>query len=527
MKPPKKLVEGLQKKGLLPESLPEITNFVEFEALLVEQISTKHDKLDCIVMFDGECIESENSYFFLMDEFISSIGEKHGISKLESKFDVNQGRIFCRAEKDSIEHEVNFEQESDWVSSEFIDFIFLLTTVKKGKFIEVSTGDQIFLAIFLNKTLSTAYEKYKSSDKNSREAFLNHYMFPEVKILSSLRYREVLSAFKSLFLESDKILDPEAYKKDTAIAALAISENKDALPIYHMVTQSPIKTHNYVTMNIYDYSIICPEGDCFFLSLKEPEKEVIFNYQAKNVGMLVGEHSEDLGDYIIIGKNLDWGIVVTGDMFICAGSPVLDLLTPIKKSIKGNLIAPIFKGFIENHYLPLICELGYKKTSVPNFSASAKEYELHWSTVSVLGEQESGTDNITIKIHLSVYNPEVQSFFKDNKTPPTLFDFTNYRGSTWQINSPDEFQDKIQDMCSYIKGIDAEGKKKIPLEKWVSLYVGCNQTFNSAIAAMLNNDKAEATRLVKIQIEKERAYPCGLSQDSKTIKLSELIDSMS
>lgn len=532
MKATKKLVEGLQKKRLLPESVPEITNFAEFEALVVEQISTNYDKLDCIVMFDCECIESENSYLFLMEEFISSIASKHGISEIKSKFDINQGRAFCQAEKDSLLHEVSFEQQNDWVSGEFIDFIISLTSSNKGRFIPVSTGDQIFAAIYLNKTLSNAYEKYKSSDKSSRESFLTghsemaRHMFSDIKILSSLRYREVLSAFKAQFVENDNILEPGSYKKNSVSAALGIEEETNALSIYRMVSNSPITTHNYAPIGCYDFSIICPEGDCFFLSLKEPDKEVIFNYPSKKVGSLIGEQEHDLGDYLIVGEKLDWGIVVSGNMFICVGAPVLSLLNPIKKSITHNVIAPLFDEFLDNHYLPLIDELGYKKTSETFYAVLAKEHEHHWSRIALGGKQDSELDDLTITLYLGVFNPEVESFFKENKNPSTGLDFTKYGSCIWQIPSPNEYKEKIQEICSYIKNIDAEVRDKIQLEKWMALYTDSDCPFNAAIAATLNNDKAEAIRLVNIQIEKERSSRFGLSQDSQSLKLSGIIEDM-
>ena len=259
-----------------------------------------------------------------MQQFIDAIPADLDVSKIESNYDMHNAKASCSLKVGDKLEEIEWAQDSDWVAPEFIEFMLRVTVCSKGRFVVIDTGDQTFCAIFLTKGLSDVLEKYRINAAGSREAFVgDHFsgnlaIFEHIKILPRQVFKAAESNLRQKFDNDGDLLDPEAYKTGEMAYFFGVSERADALRCYQSADDEVFT--NYAVANSYEYGWLCPDETAYFLALKDLEREVVFEYPAKMVGVLAGETKKSVDPYVVVGKSTDWAIVVNRGKFICLGA---------------------------------------------------------------------------------------------------------------------------------------------------------------------------------------------------------------
>lgn len=538
MNPPDKLIEGLKKKNFLGADDSGFDTYAELEKSIVAHVFGNRKDDSSVVRFDAECIENANDYSHLIQQFIDAVPADLGVSDIESNYDAQAGTASCAIKLGDKLEEAEWAQDSDWVAAEFIEFMLRITVCSKGRFVVIDTGDQTFCAVFLTKGLSDALEKYRSKDSSSREAFISQHasgnlgLFEWVKILPRQVFKAAESNLRRHYNNDQELLDPEAYQTENMTSFMCVSETGDALSSYLEVTSKDNGFTRYVGISRYEYDSICPDETAYFLSLKDPEQEVVFEYPAKTAGRMVGE-GKLFGPYALTGKASDWAIVVNEGNFICLGTPVIDLVGNRVADTRDNRVAKYYDRARIDCFEPLVSKLGYSEPGDKFRKMFLMKHGKHWSTVELRGSQGDVDSDLNIKVVFAVADPDIDYVASRKTLPEPSFDFdkesrymtySKFGEISWNIASEADYEKLAGEIEGKMKEMHREVAEEISSEKWLKIFADQEDNMRAAVAAYFLDDTEAMEEYILKQYEIETG-PNGYWYNRDQVKkLADFLD---
>ena len=536
MNPPTKLLEDLRKKDFIAAEDNDFNTFSELQAAIVEHVFGHRKDETSVVRFDAECIESTDAYTHLIKLFIDAIPADLGISEITSHYDRDAETARCSLNLAGELLEAEWNQDSDWVAPEFLDFILGHTVCGKGRYSVIDTGDQTFCAIFLNKGMSEALARYRKNDSGSREAFINQHaggnlaFFDGIEILPRQVFKTALARLRQRFGNDGDLLDPGAYQTDNMRAFLGVSDSDDALACYRIVGTVDNGFTCCAAINQFNYEAICPDETAYFLSLKDTQQEVAFEYPAKKVGLMVGE-GRDFGPYALLGKASDWAIIVArsdyaNPAFICLGEAVIDLLGDSVADTRDNATAQYYESIRDDWFEPMASELGYAKHGSEYWRSLVKQHDHHAVKISLQGSQRDHRDALHIQITFSLSHSVVNWVFRSKRLPdgpvanfsnPELETCTRVGEICRDISNEADFKALLADPGDTIRDLHEQASRERPLEKWLEVYLEDEDYLRAGIAAHILGKTELAEKYFQRQYEIENG-PGGFWHNRNIIK---------
>lgn len=533
MKPSKTLVASLRKKELLPAGDLEIDSYYDLEAKMLSHIASLRETPSNIVWFDGECIENEGDYFALLGEFNGAANCESEIEIVRCEVDFEKGIANCSASRQGSLIQASWAQDSDWVKAEFLDFTASLLNSDMGEFVDIATGDQTYFSLFLPSGLLKRFNQYKERDTKSRDAFFMRHgeavkqRYGNIKILPINDYRNVLRDFQNSFIDDGPFSLLSPYKKDSAIEVVYCSKWDDALDGYRLIKRQSLDTDLYADTNQWAFESVCPDEDCYFLSLNPAYDQVIFSERAKFLPTIVGQFptTETLGEYLVVGTSGAWGVHVKEHSVICIGDPSTSLAISVSESVQGNENAKYFDRFIDDHYRPTLEELGYN-WGVEKFSDfySKTNSELR-AAFSVNARQKHSADPLEVVVNIGVFLPSIASVLGEDETyPRTLLHYVmkypkDSPWNRWSIKNEDTYKRCTAEMRTFIEENASWANGMQVGRELLKLYEDDEKFMHAAAVAVQTSEEHHAMRLARRALEDARQV--GSRAVEKVIKMAE------
>lgn len=535
MKPNKNLIDGLIEKNLISPDIVNIENFPALESSIALHVINRPEDHPESVFFDAESIDELRNYDYLTRNFFLATSLKNELSKVTAKYDEATKSVLFEYKKRGKIVKEEWIQDSDWVSAEFLDFIFNATKTKEGEFCEISTGDQFFLAIYMNSDLLKAYNNYKKKSNSSREEFLTSqsesakHRFGHIKILPRAEYKRVINRFKSTFCVNNLSAPLKYLASENSIVACLIDENRGAFNNYRLVKSISNDIENYLAISSYRYEKICPDGDCYFISLAEPKQEVIFKYEAKYVGRLAGDQEKILGDYLVIGTNIDWGIFVKENRLLAGfGYPVISLMKKELYSIEKNKNAELAYIFTRDYLEPLLRKIGFSQEGL-SFDKSFyhRKFNNHWTAMHAIFSQENDEADLIIDIDFRFFLVNICQIVRSESTSPSpasgfdyqLRRFPDEKRFNWSVNVLMDYHDRFKSICDWIeKNIDWLSMEP-PMDEAAELYATGESYIYAAVAFAKAGMIDAAEKYFAVAIQSARDSGLGVERKVKSIQV--------
>lgn len=526
MKPPDSLVAGLINSNFLPNNPIELGSYAQLEAALVDHFFSCN-KNSKSLSFDCECIECEDSYAFLLEGFIGILPDDLKIEEIESHFDRDKGTAYCRFKIDSQVYFKEWNQDSDWVSSEFRELIFAAINDAYGRLVELAVGDQTTLVIYLDRELGALYEQYISDDSRSRESYLTGYSeghriyFSDIKILPLSKYDEIFSLFKRRFLSGNNALDPSNYQEEI-IYLSTTPYLDDAFKMYSELYKCN-EPDVYIKKDSSKYFSILPDQECYYLGLSQSDNRPIFRYKAHNLEGVFGkiEFGFEVGDYMLLGLDCDWGLVNTGRNIICFGFDAIEKFRPFIIRTKDNGLAAAWNNYIEKQFKKVMRAHALVEI------ASRNEYLAYESPASdfcwqfiLKTKQRNIEDGLQISIELRCANQRVTKYFEDD-TNKFRNNYFPYERKDWNISTIEELSRCTANIEEHIELLFVKESKGLSMSICFQMYAENRMYEHACVASYLDDDLKEAEKQLGIQVDIEAKSYRGLEPNSYTIKLAE------
>lgn len=513
-----KLLIGLRKQDYLSAE-GEFNDYSALESAIVTHLLGSQQELNGVVHFDLECIENDYDYSHLIQLFIAALPQGCAISEVSSYFDAANARAGCVIEVEGVSKSADWAQNSDWVTFDFIDFMLQQGRCSKGRFVPIDTGDQNFLAIFLNKGLSAALEKYRFEDIHGRNGFFRRHNTSPPKynpeILPRHYFQSALSGLRESFGNQGDLLDPGAYESEQVRGFITLRNIENPLECYQAVQNSGAFRY-YLKASEYDYGWFCPDETAYLLSLGELENEVIIEIPAQQAGIMKGECDASFPHYALIGKQGDWGIIVNQRDFIVLGHKVIELLGAALIDSRDNRCAALYEPLIQQWYRPLIEQLGYAQ--YPGMFSSpitVQQHRNHFSQVRISASQTEIDGPLIIHIKFFVFNPLLDHVYSNLELvdaayqpeyDPSSIQLCKYIELEYQIADETDFQQLLIAPDAAITEVQQQLDQDLPLAKWIEIYSAAKLFWLAAIAAHYLGDQAQVEHWVAQGIDSTKNY---------------------
>jgi hypothetical protein len=471
VRPPDALVQYLIAQRCLPEGYRAADAFPGFERDLVAHIGADSDRIAGAVMFDCETIEHPQSYQLLLDQFVRAYKGADPFEQAQARYDVDADTVECTVVKRKRTHTARWTQRgSDWVDPAFLAFAFEVTRAPNGQFIEIDTGDQTFLALWLDADPFKAFEQYRARSKASRQEFLTGYSsamkdrFRDIAILPRALYRQALRAFDAAHLAAGGMATAPRIEHAPQLSARLVEESADALRTYREVNRELGDETRYLPFSRFEIDALCPPGECLFLSLRDPGQEVVFRVDVAHVGAnIIGDHEEDLGDYLLLGLAGDWALRVCNDNDVLAvGAPVVEIASAHLRDIAANRAATRYMAYCRQRLVPMMERHGFH-THAQRIEFCWAELPSHGAAAIVAATQAAADAPIMVEITFAQHLPRLMRWHDEERAeraPRTRSDyaiaFPADSVGRWQID-PD------QDCTRVFDAIDAYLQRHLPL----------------------------------------------------------------
>lgn len=291
------VIKYLKNIGLLPSHPLEISSFAELEDQLLNYIYSLETSPSNIVNFDGECIESADSYTFLFDKFLRAMSNDIKLNLIKSDFNFENKTAYISAKKSSKLYEAKWQQDSDWVSEEFLDYIIKVTNNNKEVFFPLDTEDQTLLYICIDKKISSFLKKAKKdSEKSGAKYFISVFGSGGpaygYEYLPRKKYIEIKKEFKDLFMHSDSIEIP-SFKIDAIDVLIHMSPSSGTPETEEDLKEKILterKKQNSTNLKLYALGDICN-----FSSFVPDTDSDIFTWD-HNIGVYFKDNARDAFD---------------------------------------------------------------------------------------------------------------------------------------------------------------------------------------------------------------------------------------
>lgn len=154
---------GPDVEELLSSVLPSLkkSNLIDSESVvsdsdyLIESIREYSE--DKILRVDAECIDSPEEYSGLFSQLIEGASLTEKIDEFDIKVDMEKVTLYCRVGKD--EYSKIWEQQDDWISPEFFDFINdIFQNSFSSAYARLSYEDQSLELIIIDSEIAKNFE---------------------------------------------------------------------------------------------------------------------------------------------------------------------------------------------------------------------------------------------------------------------------------------------------------------------------------------------------------------------------------
>jgi hypothetical protein len=514
MKPSQDLIQLLVENKLIPPETKNINNFPQLEDTITSHLSNKLENYPEVVFFDMEAIDDAQDYQRIASEFFVAASLQDELNKLNIHHESSSGKVCMEYKSGKTNIREEWIQESDWIQHNFINFIFTATKTKSGQFCELNTGDQFFLAVYMNNALFKAYSKYKQKSKSSREEFITGQseevrdQWGHIQILPRSEYARVANQFKKTFGIKDINGAAEDLISENSVVGCLVGDENRALECYQSVKCGSTEIKNYITLSRYDYGDICPEDECYFLSLDNPRQAVIFIEQSQEIGTLVDELEQEINDYLIVGINCDWGIFIKDRGTLAAfGTPVTELIKPYLHSIEGNQNAELAALFKEKYFLPTLSEMGYSSPDPSlEWNFLQKDHKTHWSAVFLKFKQENPEDDLTMTIEFGFDLSEISNIILEREKPQSRF-FSQWKRlprenapQTWTLNYTDDYQAQFEAIRQWLRDQKEWLSTPPTMGEAADYHAGQQEHLCAAVAFAIAGQQSDALKHFEIAV---------------------------
>ena len=278
----------------------------------------------------------------------------------------------------------------------------------------------------------------------------------------------------------------------------------------------------YAPLERWDHEAICPDEDCFVLSMQAPEREIIFEIGAKEAGIVMGDQENDLGPFLLVAKDGRWGICADEAFLLVAGEEVMGAVKPMLGDVRNNSNAALFVELLEQHCIPQLAELGFEpRTEYIEGVGYSREGPLHHAVIKVDGEQEAADDPVSVSLTLFRFCPQIDAFVhqfepddwlkneEDEHTPQYVAQ--EAEDVEWTVASSQdatEIAPLVRE--AIIRAAQQLSERPASLAEWVATYAGRKAYIHAAAAALVCDDREAALRYAQLAVSEARARGSGL-----------------